>query len=78
MDWFFEKFGGVKGYIGGLNSHTVENVSGNKVVFHSKKKVDIKDFHIILGHPNKDILLKTSRNLGVDLNGEDLRVIDVC
>ena len=24
-----------------------------------------------MGHPNKDIVLKTSRNLGVEINGED-------
>ena len=44
---FFEKFGGVKGYFGGPNEHKVENINDNKVVFHSKKKVDIKDFHVI-------------------------------
>ena len=38
---FLEKFGGVKGYIGGINEHEVENFSGNKVVFHSKMKVHI-------------------------------------
>ena len=50
---FLIKFGGVKGYNGGLTSHTVENIDDNKVFFHSKKKVYIKDLHFILVHPKR-------------------------
>ena len=49
----------------------VEIFNDDNVMFNSKNKVDIKDFHIILGRPNKYIEFKTSGNLVVEVNGEN-------
>ena len=37
----------LNGAFGVLNTHTVENINDNNVVFHSNKKLYIKYLHVI-------------------------------
>ena len=54
---------------GCINVHTVENLNEYKVVNHSRKKVHNK-FPLLW---KQGYCIKTSRNLGVDINGEDCK-----
>ena len=63
-----------------LNYGFIQQLVGNYKLFSSKYldinniKLDINNFHYILGHPNERVLRKTSQSLDVSLLG----TLDVC